>query len=180
MTDATTTARTRINLERKDPVNITEQQRATALNVFMGIIDGLAEPDRRNWRRFWRIAAQLEMGDIMTIEVISERQPAMHRRHMAMESAVFNAQEQFALFDPAFRDWLKTGSGFVTWEKNEAGDLTAKPKSSRYEECGEIEFREFHENSLMFLRSPRALEFLWPHLTPRARLEMIHGLIGKS
>lgn len=165
----------RIDLERKEPRAITEQDRATAFRVIFGIVDGLAEPDRRNWRRFFRVLTGLEMGEVATIYVEVERQGPMHRAQMRMESEIYKAQEVFALFEP-FRDWLKTGAGHVTWE-NEGGELVARPKSTAYENCGEVEFREYAERSREFLRSQQAKKMLWPHASPRAREEIIHQLV---
>ncbi|MNQ82485.1 hypothetical protein D3C85_975360 [compost metagenome] len=166
----------RIDLERKEPRAITEQDRVAAFRVIFGILDGLAEPDRRNWRRFFRVLTGLEMGEVATIYVEVERQGPMHRAQMRMESEIYKAQEVFGLFE-AFRDWLKVGAGHVSWQPGPGGELEAVPKSTAFENCGEVEFREYAERSREFLRSQYAKKQLWPHASDRARQEIIHQLV---
>ena len=170
---------THINLERKQPVQITEQDRATTITVLLGIVDGVSEDDRRNWRRALRMMIDLDPGDMMGLDVSTERYGPFHRRHMAMESEVFKSQELFDDFNAGFRPWLKIGAGYVDWKEVD-GKLTPEPKSTSYEDCDEIAFREFHQKSVTFLRSPETRAKLWPHITDRARIEMIEGLLGRA
>lgn len=60
------------------------------------------------------LLSSLEPGEFAIIEFVIPRSSPYHRRHMAIESAVFNAQERFDDFEQ-FRVWLKVGAGWVDW-----------------------------------------------------------------
>jgi hypothetical protein len=166
----------KITLVRQMHRQFTEHERRTAAYVLFGGIDGLTDDDKRAWRRFISMTMRLMPGEMSVVEVKCDRVAPMHRRHMLLESRVFKAQETFETFE-AFRDWLKTGSAFVEWQSRD-GQLTPVPKSMSWTELpDEIEFRHVHDNMVKFLRTERACQKLWPHLTPRAGLEMIEGLM---
>lgn len=141
------------------------------------MMDGLTEKDRIMWSALWGAWARMDEGDCCEIGVFVERYPPTHRRHMAIEQAVFEAQHSFVSND-AFRDFVKTGAGFVTWEGSE-GSLVAVPRSTSYSECDELEMRAFSVAMIDFLRTPVAMVALWPELSNRAREEMITGILKR-
>lgn len=166
----------RITLVRQINRQFTPHERQIAAYVLFGGIDGLTDDDKRAWRRFIALTMRLDHGEMSTITVHCERVPALHRKHMLLESRVFKAQETYATFD-AFRDWLKTGAAFVEWHARE-GTLTPVPKSMAWDELDdEVLFRHVHDNMVAFLKTERATSELWPHLTARGGREMIDGIL---
>lgn len=167
----------RITLRRAEHREFTAKERDTAWRFLRSMMDGLTEKDKIMWRGLWSAWSRMNEGDCCEIGVFVERYPPGHRRHMSIEGAVFEAQEQFVSND-AFRDFLKVGAGFVTWA-GEEGSLVAVPRSTSYSDCDELEMRAFTAAMIEFLRTPRATSALWPGLTERAREEMIVGILRR-
>jgi len=166
-----------IQLFRKPGQKITPEQAEAVRAVIFGIIDGVGEHGGKQWRRFWNMVLSLEPGEMMTIITNKARSGPFHRRHMAIEQAVFDGQERIEQFE-MFRDWLKIGSGFVTWMAGAKGGVIPVPKSISYSELEEGAMREFHESAMAFLRGEHAMKYLWPHLTEQGRAEMMDSILG--
>ena len=83
-------------------------------NFLFGVFDGFRQDDRKGWRKIWKRLMGLEPGELAVIEFVIPRSGPFHRRHMAIISAVFDAQERFDDFEQ-FRIWLKVGAGWVDW-----------------------------------------------------------------
>ena len=154
---------------------------AEGTRVAMGDPDavGLGELGKKRWRRFINGVLRLEPGEMVEIKTRKPRSGPFHRRHMALEQRVFEAQEKFEHFDPGFRDWLKVGAGFVDWYPGPTGGVFPVPKSIAYDQIEDDEMREFHENVVRFLRTEAATRSLWKHLSPTAQIEMIEGLLAE-
>jgi hypothetical protein len=139
---------------------------------------GQDENHDARWRRLWRSFAE-GTRDQLHLWVIVGRSGKFHRRHMAIENAVFELQDHFeptAAGRKGFRWWLKTGAAFGHYEAS-AGELVFVPDSTAYEECNDAQMREFHEAAMEFLRGDYALEVLWPHVDPRERRAMLAAAI---
>jgi hypothetical protein len=156
---------------------IPEADRDAARRVLFGVVDGLGEINRKRWRNFFGVLLRMEPGEMATIRTHKARSGPFHRRHMALEQAVFEAQERFDHFDPGFRDWLKIGAGHCTWYPGPRGAVIAVPKSISYTDMEEGEMREFHANAVAFLREPVAIKTLWPHAPADARELAIEQLL---
>lgn len=136
---------------------------------------GVDEQHTKRWRRWWGRAFHRE-EQLHFFPVIG-RHGAFHAFHMALERELFAHQDHFEPHQfNAFRDWIKTGAAFGAFEQ-QAGQLVFQPGSIGYEECSDDEMREFHENALAFLRTPQALEKLWPAMTPADRATTLELLI---
>jgi hypothetical protein len=168
---------TEIVLVRQEQRAIDPNDAAIARRVLFSFIDGLNEVDKRAWRTTVNSWFKLEVGEMAGISVTVERYGPYHKRHMALERKVFEAQEPFHDFRTGFRDFLKVGAGHVEWSTDKEGVMQAKPKSTSYRLMDDIQMREYSAAVVSFLRSQRALATLWPHITPRAREEMIEGLL---
>lgn len=155
---------TDIVLVRQQPQPIAPADADAARRVLFGLVDGLGERGKKQWRRFVNGLMRLEPGEMVEIKTRKPRSGPFHRRHMAMEQAVFEAQERFEQFDPGFRDWLKVGAGFVTWWPGPKGGVFPVPKSIAYDQLEDDEMREFHEAVVAFLRTEHAARALFPHL----------------
>jgi hypothetical protein len=119
-----------------------------------------------------------EIGEVFSVETWFPRRGPFHRRHMAMEQAVFQAQERISEFE-SFRTWTKIGAGFVDWLPGPGGGgVIPIPRSISYRALDEEGMREFHEACLRFWRGERAQKVLWPHLTPDRRAEMMETVLG--
>jgi len=166
-----------IILVKQEPVEVSEEDRAAARRVIFGVVDGLGERGRRQWRRLWNRIFKLEPGEAMEIVTRQERLGWYHRKHMTLEQRVFEAQETFENFR-LFRAWLKLGAGHVDYVPGGDGLLQAVPKSISYAELEQAEMEEFHDAAVTFLRSPRAVHQLWPHLAPVAAGDVIERVLG--
>lgn len=166
-----------IQLVRMPGVEITEAQRETIRHVLFGVIDGVGERNQRRWRRFWSRVLKLEPGEVQTIKTSLPRSGPFHRRHFAMEQAIFDAQERFEHLEQ-YMYWLKVGAGWVTWAAGPKGGVVPIPRSISYAHADEDEFREFHTAVVRFLRGPHAARYLWPHLKCDAD-EMMDSILGE-
>lgn len=166
-----------ITLVRQETGEISEADKAAARKVIFGIVDGLGEHGRKQWRRLWNGILRLEPGEMVDIKTVKPRSGPFHRRHMAMEQRVFEAQERIAHFEQ-FRNWLKVGAGHCDWLPGPKGAVMAVPRSIAYDQLEDDAMREFHDRAVAFLREDHACKVLWPHLSPTARIEMIEGVLS--
>lgn len=166
-----------ITLVRQQNIVLTDEERAVARRVMFGIVDGLGERGRKQWRRLWHRLLKLEPGEMVDIKTNQERLGWYHRKHMALESALFEAQERFEQFE-AFRAWLKTGSGFVDWYPGPKGGVIPVPKSISYAKLEQAEMETFHADAIEFLRTGHAIKTMWPHLAAPAAAEMLETVLG--
>lgn len=167
-----------ITLVRQEDTELTAAEKEAARRVFFGVVDGLGERGRKQWRRFWNGLLRLEPGEMVLIKTRKPRSGPFHRRHMKMEQSLFEQQDRFDIFDPVFRDWLKVGAGHCTWVPGPKGGIFPVPLSIDYESLEDDEMREFHDKVVTFLRTDHAAKTLWPHLSPTARIEMIEGILS--
>lgn len=166
----------RASIVRTD-VAMPEGPALDSVRAFMfGVVDGFREPDRKFWRKFWKKVTTMEPGEVFDVEIVFPRSGPFHRRHMAIEAAVFDAQERFD--DPKiFMDWLKVGAGHVVWAPGARGGIVPIPKSISYAKADQAEFEEFHGKVMAFLRGPHAPLFLWKHLGPNGASEMMNMIL---
>lgn len=168
---------TEIVLVRQDRTAIAEADKEAARRVIFGAVDGLSEQHRKSWRRIWSwFMNRAEPGEMLEIHTRRERSGPFHRFHFALEQQVFQAQERIQSFED-FRLWLKVGAGHVTWMAGPKGGVVPVPRSVSYSQLEEDEMREFHEKAVDFLRGEHAGKYLWPHLTPAQRIDMIESLM---
>lgn len=168
-----------IVLVRQQSTEIQPADAEAARRVLFGIVDGLGDRGRKQWRRFINGLTRLEPGEMVQIHTRKPRSGPFHRRHMALEQRVFEAQERFDLFDPVFRDWLKVGAGFCEWVPGPKGGVFPVPKSIAYDQLEDNDMRDFHERVIAFLRTEHAGRTLWKHLPPAGRTEMVESLLGE-
>ena len=166
-----------ITLVRQPGSEIADADREAARRVIFGIVDGLGDVGRKQWRRFWNGLFRMEAGEMVSIKTHKARSGPFHRRHMVIETAVFEAQERFENFDHGFRDWLKVGAGHVNWFPGPRGGVFPVPKSISYANMEEGEMREFHEAAISFLRTDHAQKTLWRHLSVAQRSEMVESIL---
>ena len=162
-----------IVLVRQEDMAVTEADKDAARRVLFGMVDGLGEINRRKWRRFMATLFRMEPGEMATIKTHKARSGPFHRRHMALEQRVFDAQERFTDFERGFRDWLKVGAGFVDLLPGRDGVPVAIPRSIAWHSLDEQEFIEFTRAMNDFLATSYAQAVLWPHLLPSARHRML-------
>lgn len=165
-----------ITLVRQNPVEITAADADAARRVFFGIVDGLGERGQKQWRRFVNGLLRLEPGEMVEIKTHKDRSGPFHRRHMVIETAVFQAQEKFEHFEQ-FRNWMKVGAGFCDWIAGPKGAVIPVPKSIAFDKLEDEEMRQVHQDMVSFLRSEHAGRALWKHLSPAARMEMIESIL---
>jgi hypothetical protein len=160
---------TDIVLVKQNRVPISEADKEVVRRVLFGVIDGLSPEHKKAWRRMWNwFLTKAEPGEMLELQTHRERLSWYHKKHMALEQAVFQSQERFVIFD-AFRDWLKVGSGHVDWCAGPRGGVFPRPKSISYAKLEQDEMEKFHNAAVEFLRSDHAQKYLWKHLPPLQR-----------
>ena len=164
-----------ITLVKQHQTEIPEADREAARRVLFGMVDGLGETGRKAWRRFVNGLMSLEPGEMVSIRTHKARSGPFHRRHMAIETAVFEAQEKFENFEQ-FRNWLKVGSGFCDWIAGPRGAVIPVPKSIAFDKLEDGEMRQVHDDMVAFLRTEHAGKALWKHLAPTDRTEMVESI----
>lgn len=166
-----------ITLVRQPGAEIADADREAARRVIFGIVDGLGDVGRKQWRRFWNGLFRMEAGEMVSIKTHKARSGPFHRRHMVIETAVFEAQEKFQSFEQ-FRNWLKVGSAFCDWVAGPKGGVIPVPKSIAFDKLEDDEMRQVHDNMIEFLRSEHAGRALWKHLSSDAQTEMIESILA--
>jgi hypothetical protein len=170
---------TEIVLVKQDRVPIADSDREAARRVLFGAIDGLSEQHRKSWRRIWHwFLTKAEPGEMLEIKTHRERLGWYHRKHMALEQKVFEAQERFDNFRQ-FRSWLKVGAGHVDWVPGPKGGVIPVPKSISYAELEQDEMERVHADMVAFLRTEHAIKTLWPKLVDHARELAIEAVLGE-
>lgn len=167
-----------ITLVRQHDEALTEEDKAAARRVIFGYVDGLGERGRRQWRRLWSNLLRLEPGEMVEIRTHQQRLGWFHRKHMALEAAVFESQERFENFE-GFRDWLKVGAGFCDWYPGPKGGVFPVPKSIAYSKLEQGAMEQFHADAVEFLRTEHAGRTLWRHLDAKGRIDMIEDLLAR-
>lgn len=166
-----------ITVYKTGEVAAPEGAQADAVRSFLfGYVDGLGEQARKRWRRFWTWFMRAEPGEMATITTRVDRSTPYHRRHMAMEAALFDAQERFDDFDQ-FRVWLKIGAGHVDWLPGPKGGIVPVARSISYAALEQGLMQEVHEKMVAFMRTAHAGRVMWPHLNAAARLEMVERVL---
>ena len=165
-----------ITLVKQNPMLVSAEDRATVNRVLCGVVDGLGELGKKQWRGFLAGLLRLEPGEIVSIKTHKARSGRFHRRHMAIETAVFEAQEKFEHWEQ-FRNWLKVGSGFCDWVAGPTGGVIPVPRSIAFDKLEDLEMRQVHHDMIHFLRSEHAGKALWRHLNPQGRSDMIEAVL---
>jgi hypothetical protein len=166
-----------ITLVRQDPTEIPEADREAARRVLFGLVDGLGERGKKQWRRFFNMLMRLEPGEMVDLNTHKERLGWYHRKHMKLEHTLFESQERFDNFK-GFRDWLKVGAGHCDWYPGPKGGVFPVPKTIGYAKLEQGDMEEFHADAVAFLRTEHAGRTLWKHLDQRQRIDMIEGILA--
>lgn len=139
-------------------------------------VRGLSEDHHRRWLRWLK---RLTQGEVSQFYPVVERAGPFHARHMAIESRIFENQDNFAptkAGERAFRNWLKVGASLVSLELR-GGEPTFLPGSLSYEDLSDDEMREFHDAAIAWLHDPRALKKLWPAMKAADRAQTLELLL---
>ena len=166
-----------ITLVRQHEEAISDEDRMVARRVLFGIIDGLGERGKKQWRRFFNGLMRLEPGEMVYIKTHKPRDGVFHRKHMLLEQRAFEAQEKFAVFEQ-FRNWLKVGAGFCDWLPGPKGGVIPVPKSIAFDKLEDGDMRQVHDDIVEFLRTAHAGKTLWRHLSETQRIEMIEAVLA--
>ena len=169
---------TEIVLVRTDKAPVSKEDAEVARRVLFGQIDGLSDAHKKSWRRLWNwFLKTAEPGEMVELKTHRERLGWFHRKHMAMEQAVFDAQEKFDDFNQ-FRLWLKVGAAFVDWLPGPKGGVIPVPRSISYAKLEQDAMERVHDDIVAFLRTEHAQKTLWRHLDAARRSEAIESLLA--
>lgn len=159
--------------------NLPEPERSVVRRFLFDNIRGLDEQHDKRWRRFWGRIWNADAGEVTHLQVVVDRSGPFHRRHMAMEQALFDRQERWRRLED-MRWWLKTGAAWGEFTLLPNGRMKFIPRSTSYEACSDDEMREVHEAMLAFLRTPYAQRRLWPHLNADQREAMLESILDPA
>lgn len=141
-----------------------------------GKLTGFGKKDKTAYARFKRVLDKCEPGEIFTIDYWFPRHGKFHRLHFVMMHAIYDAQEQFHNPDH-LRDWLTIGAGHAIFLPGPTGKEIAIADSIAYQRLDDDEFAAHHQSVKDFLRSKRATNFLWPHLSDYQQSEMVETIL---
>lgn len=168
-----------IVLVRQAAAVISDADREAVRRVLFGVIDGLSERHKKTWRQLWRwFLEHAEPGEMLELRTHRERLGWYHRKHMAMEVRVFQAQERIASFEQ-FRNWLKVGSGFCDWMAGPKGGVIPVPRSISYARLEQDAMEAFHADAVAFLRTEHAIKYLWPALPAPQRADAMEAILSE-
>lgn len=137
---------------------------------------GATVADEKGWRRFMRAMNEGSSGEYFQITVERQRTGWKHRKQMALEGKVFDAQERLKDKEQ-FRLWLKVGSGFCDWIAGSKGGVMPVPRSINFNTCSEEEFAEYCDGIKTFLRTEHAQHYLFPALTAQMAEQCMESII---
>ncbi len=140
---------------------------------------GMDRQNDKRWRRFWGQVWNADAGEGFQILSMEQRGGPYHRMHRVVLERLFQNQDAFTNID-RLHDYLKVGSGFVTWEPGKDNKPVAIPRSTAFDKCSEDELREFHRAMEDFLRTDRAQRRLWRRMKAAARAEMVETLLKQQ
>jgi hypothetical protein len=163
---------------RDRSIHLTDAEKLAATRALEQGLRGVDEKNDKRWRRFLRKLFSLEDGEVAEVGTRVPRSGPFHRYHMAIEQAVFNAQDRFTQFE-MFRNWVKIGAGHVEWVPGAKGGIVPLPKSIGYADLEEPEMREFHDAMLAFLRGAHAAPYLWKHLPSGEAAAMVEAVLSE-
>lgn len=166
-----------ILLVRQNDHIVSDSDKEAARRVLFGHIDGLGEKGKKQWRRLLNSLFKLEAGEMVEIKTYQERMGWYHKKHMALEQALFESQERFEEF-ASMRTWLKVGAGFVDWFPGAKGRVIPVPKSISYAKLEQGEMEQVHNDMIVFLRTAHAQKTLWKHLSENDRSEFMEVILG--
>jgi Protein of unknown function (DUF1367) len=168
-----------INLVRMTDGKIPSSDIDIVRKVLTEHIAGMGQDDIKAWNRFLtQLLKKSERGEMFQIKTWFSRNSKFHRKHMAIEQAVFHAQERFESFEQ-FRNWIKVGAGFCDWVPGPKGAVIPIPKSISYTKLDDANFAQLHADLMAFFRSATAVKVLWKHLSELKRFEMIEAILGE-
>lgn len=152
------------------------QQLQAVDNFLFQWVQGNDAQHHARWRRMWRrmFHSQQQQPSLHLYE-LQDRSGGFHARHMTIEGRIYENQETF-ITRKAFRLWLKSGAAFGEYVASN-GALVFEPSSLSYEEASDDDMREFHEDAMRFLRTPDALQTLWPHVHREQRLARFEAFL---
>jgi hypothetical protein len=153
---------------------LNDAERDVLRRVLFQKIRGMTRDHDARWRRLWGDLMNAQPGEGFLLFRVEERSGPFHRRHRAILERLFQNQDRFANVE-RLHDWLKVGAGFVLWDAKTGKPV---PRSTSFPETSEDEMREFHRDMVDFLRTERAQRFLWRHLKPKARGEMVEAILS--
>lgn len=162
---------------RNHSIKMSELEKQAATKALQECIQGIDEANHKSWKRFVISLFNLEAGEIAEVGTRIPRSGPFHRFHMLVEQTVFEAQDKFTQFE-MFRNWVKIGSGHVTWVPGAKGGIVPLPNSISYEKLQEEDMRMFHQNMMAFFRGQHCAPYLWKHLGDKSH-DMMDSVISQ-
>jgi hypothetical protein len=165
-----------------------------------GKLDGFTRADQRAYAKYRKAIDELEIGELFTFSVFFPRNPNFHRFHFATMNALLDAQERYDNLDD-LRRWLYVGAGYADFvpapgyladiierlPRAVQGilrrlllrelDVIAVPRSIRFDQIDDADFRVLHDKVVDFMRGSRARRYLWPHLTDDKTHDTVEAIL---
>ena len=143
-----------------------------------GEIVGLGEDDKKAYAKFISMLRSMEVGEVKKISHWFDRNRKLQGLHFVMLNTVFDAQDQFTKPE-TFRGWAYVGAEFADLVPGPHGKAVAIPRSISFAAADDAIASKAHDDVLLFLRSPRATQFLWGHLSLAEQSDMASMLLDE-
>lgn len=141
-----------------------------------GKLEGWGEKGSRAYAHFLKTVTAMLPGDTLVFNHQLPRSPGEHRAFFRFIRALFERQEQFEDED-RLRAWLTVGAGYCDLLPGPNGRMVAMPQSIAFDKLDEAPFLELKRQVRDFLWTPRAHQFLWPHLGADKAYEMVDHMM---
>jgi hypothetical protein len=154
-----------------------DPERDVLRRFFCEHVRGMDAKHDKRFRRFIRNLFNAEPGEGFQLYLAEERSGPFHRRHRAILGRLFASQERFRTIK-GLHDWMKVGAGWVDWKPGKDHKPVAIPRTTSFPNTSEDEMREAHAAMVDYLMTDRAQRFLWRHLKPAVRQEMLDAVLA--
>lgn len=156
-----------------------EHERAVIRRFLFECFVGLDDLMNRRWRRMWSRWIKSEVGEVFHVENVVDRSGPYHRMHRKFLETLLQSQDRYVHIE-SLHDWLKVGAYWIEWAPGRSDKPIALPKSTAFSQCSDDEMKEAHTAMVDYLHTPRAQRFLWRHLTPNKRAEMLESVLQRK
>lgn len=148
-----------ITLVKQMPLALSEAESAVLRRVMFGCMDGMAEQDKKGWRRFWNSVMKSEVGEMFRFTTKFQRNGRFHRKMFVLlnlgyevwapprKHRTYKGFELQKNFDQ-FREDIVIAAGFFERTFDMKGRMKLRAKSLSYAKMDDDEFGQVYNKVL--------------------------------
>ncbi len=141
-----------------------------------GRLHGLDDKHERQYQKFRRIVAAMEIGQTAGFSFRLPRSPRHHALFFHKLHSLLERTEEFSSLD-MLRYWVVLGAGYADFVPGLDGRPNAIPRSIDFDSLDEADFCELHRAVDQFLWTARAQQTLWPQLDAERRYQCMESFM---